>query len=51
MSQYLDRQIRCKCGKYWGPVYFRMEKHCGRCRTVVKARGKTNDKNRDKKSI
>jgi len=39
MSTKLDREIRCKCGKFWGPVYFRMSKKCNRCRTMVAARG------------
>ena len=49
MSPELDREIRCKCGKFWGPVYFRMSKKCNRCRTMVKARGKLyrKDKNND----
>jgi hypothetical protein len=36
----LDRHIRCKCGKFWGLQYFKMKKECGRCRSLVKARGK-----------
>jgi len=40
----LERDIRCKCGKFWGIQYFKMNKNCGRCRSLVKARGKRNDK-------
>tara|TARA_R110000824_G_scaffold65022_1_gene169700 strand:- start:14276 stop:14419 length:144 start_codon:yes stop_codon:yes gene_type:complete len=34
-----DRHIKCKCGKYWGMAYFLSKKECGRCRSIVKARG------------
>ena len=40
MTKEEDREIRCKCGKFWGLPYFKIKKECGRCRTTVKARGK-----------
>jgi len=36
----LQKQIRCKCGKYWGLKFFRLQKVCKRCKTKVIARGK-----------
>jgi len=33
-----EKNIRCKCGKYWGMKYFRKGKICKRCKTAVAAR-------------
>tara|TARA_B100001250_G_C19778312_1_gene780652 strand:+ start:411 stop:557 length:147 start_codon:yes stop_codon:yes gene_type:complete len=35
-----ERDIRCKCGKFWGVAYAKLKWSCGMCRTLVKERNK-----------
>ena len=37
-----EKDIRCKCGKYWGMRNH--QKTCRRCKTTVIARGNNDDK-------
>tara|TARA_R100000458_G_C8118856_1_gene138595 strand:+ start:16 stop:156 length:141 start_codon:yes stop_codon:yes gene_type:complete len=39
----LEKHIRCKCGKYYGIRFFRQQKVCKRCKTIVIARGEKNE--------
>ena len=40
------KNIRCKCRKLWGLNMFQAKAVCERCRTIVRARGELNEKQR-----
>ena len=40
------KNIRCKCGKFWGINLFQTNKTCNRCKASVKARGERDERKR-----